>query len=343
MNEISLLEIDSELLAYLAVGANVLGSGGGGDPAYDLMIAQELCRSCGAPRLLPIDKLSATDLVVPVGFTGAPMVCMEKLPSGEEFVKLFSLVADHYRRPITAVVASEVGGSNALVPFAVASRLGLPVVDADMMGRAFPKISMTSCALDGMAPSPAFICDALGNSAVVYPRSYDELETMLRALTVAMGSSAAVVVFPMSGEEAKRSLFSDTLTEAIEMGRLLTQGDGDFYATYGALLLTEGVITDIDQQLTGGFLKGSAVVTTATKRCWRVHYQNEYLMVEEEGELRGSTPDVIIIFDRESGLPLPVERLRYGLRVEIALLEGRARWKTQEGLKLVGLQNFGYV
>ena len=39
-------------------------------------------------------------------------------------------------------MAGEVGGGNGLEPLVVASRLGLPAVDGDLMGRAFPELQV---------------------------------------------------------------------------------------------------------------------------------------------------------------------------------------------------------
>ena len=41
----------------------------------------------------------------------------------------------------------EVGGNNGFQPFLAASLLGLPVVDCDAMGRAFPQADMTTFAI----------------------------------------------------------------------------------------------------------------------------------------------------------------------------------------------------
>ena len=38
------------------------------------------------------------------------------------------------------VLSCEIGGGNGLEPLALGARLGLPVIDADLMGRAFPEL-----------------------------------------------------------------------------------------------------------------------------------------------------------------------------------------------------------
>ena len=42
----------------------------------------------------------------------------------------------------TALISNEIGGSNSVEPLIPAAMAGLPVVDADGMGRAFPEFQM---------------------------------------------------------------------------------------------------------------------------------------------------------------------------------------------------------
>lgn len=56
---------------------------------------------------------------------------------------------------LAAVMAGEVGGGNGVEPLVVGARLGLPVVDGDLMGRAFPELQASRCGLSQPAPSTA--------------------------------------------------------------------------------------------------------------------------------------------------------------------------------------------
>ena len=51
-------------------------------------------------------------------------------------------------------------------PIIVAGLAGLPVVDGDGMGRAFPEVQMTTFFIYGAQPSPAAIADEKGNVVV---------------------------------------------------------------------------------------------------------------------------------------------------------------------------------
>lgn len=51
-------------------------------------------------------------------------------------------LTDPEHRPLYAVMSCEIGGGNGLEPLAIGARMGLPIVDADFMGRAFPELQV---------------------------------------------------------------------------------------------------------------------------------------------------------------------------------------------------------
>ncbi|CUI15675.1 conserved hypothetical protein [Candidatus Protochlamydia naegleriophila] len=345
MKTLNIMTIGEAELEALAVGANVLGSGGGGDPAYDLLIAKENIGLYGPVPLLQVGDIDDQDLVVPIGYMGAPLVCLEKLPSGLEFPLLFELIQAHFKLSVAAILPFEIGGSNAMAPFSVAGRLGLPVLDADTFGRAFPEMHMSVCRLAGLSPSPAFIADSVGNHAVVSSQDDYQMERQLRALTTAMGASAAVCTYPMKGKQAKQTLIKGMLSLAIEIGKaVLAQGGislAELIRPWQGEVLFSGTLVDIDSRLEDSFLKGKAVVEKG-QQTWAIHYQNEFLAVEHNGSYLATTPTIITLFDEENGMPVPIERLRYGLSVSVCTFPAPVIWQTAAGLACVGPEVFGF-
>ena len=61
----------------------------------------------------------------------------------EMLIFLKSPSADPKSKGLYAVMSCEIGGGNGLEPLAIGARMGLPVVDADFMGRAFPELQVT--------------------------------------------------------------------------------------------------------------------------------------------------------------------------------------------------------
>lgn len=326
--------VQIEDLEALSLGATLLGSGGGGDPHPDLMRTKELFSKHGLCQIIDQETLADDDLVVPVAFMGAPLVSTEKLPSGRECLALLEMIKKHCQKEPKALVAAEIGGSNAFTALALGAMTGLPVLDGDTLGRAFPELHMSSCALHGIIPSPAFFADALGNSVVVHADSAKRLEFYARSLCEAMGSSVACALYLQSGAQAKKSLVANTLSQAIDLGRQILS------KTLKATHLGKGYLVDIQQEIQGGFLTGKVEIVGS--KHYEVVFQNEYLLARSDQEVLATTPDIIAILEQESGYPLAVERLKFGLAVEIVALPAPNIWQSKQALQIVGPQTFGY-
>ena len=73
-------QISSTQLDDIALGAAVLGTGGGGDPSIGMLMAQGTLRRRGPVDLLEPLDLADDDLVIPSAMMGAPTVMVEKIP-----------------------------------------------------------------------------------------------------------------------------------------------------------------------------------------------------------------------------------------------------------------------
>ena len=141
---------------------------------------------------------------------------------GNEIATAVRALEDHLRQKIYAIVIGEIGGGNALGPMVAALQLGLPVVDGDGMGRAFPELDMDTFMIYGAAPAPFVLADSHGNVAIFTRiRSAKQAEEFARRLTIEMGGSAALVMPVMTGAELKATVIRDTLSlaQAYRRGR----------------------------------------------------------------------------------------------------------------------------
>jgi DUF917 family protein len=73
-----------------------------------------------------------------------------------------------------------------------------------------------------------------------------------------------------------------------------------------------------------------------------VQFQNENLVAIKDGDIVCSVPDLISILDADTGLPITTEYLRYGYRVIAIGMPIHDKWRTPEGLKVIGPRYFGY-
>lgn len=91
----------------IALGAALLGAGGGGDPYIGKLLAIGAVKECGEVSLIDVDELSDDDVVVPVASVGAPTILTEKGVGSNEFTKLIDMVGSYYGKKITAIMPIE--------------------------------------------------------------------------------------------------------------------------------------------------------------------------------------------------------------------------------------------
>ena len=96
----------------LAIGATILGTGGGGDPYIGKLMAIQAIEEYGPVRLIDVEDVPDDELVIPTAMMGAPTVMLEKIPNGSELVKAFRAIEDFMGRKAAATISAEAGGLN---------------------------------------------------------------------------------------------------------------------------------------------------------------------------------------------------------------------------------------
>ena len=348
MREIGVGELED-----IALGAAVLGTGGGGDPYIGKLMARGVIQRRGPVRLIETGELADDDLVVPTAMMGAPTVMVEKIPKGDEIVDAFKALQAYLGgQPIRATMSIEAGGLNSTTPFTVAAELGIPLVDADGMGRAFPELQMVTPTLYGVSATPMAIADEKGNHAIINTIGNRWTETFARTLTVDMGCSAMIALYAMTGKQVKDGCVAGTISAVERIGRTIREAHTQHRdpieavrAVTGGAVIWRGKVADIERRTETGFARGEAAVAGLGEfegRTLRIAFQNEFLIARDGAETLVSVPDLITILDAETGQPITTEGLRYGFRVVVLGIPCDPRWRTEAGLKLVGPSYFGY-
>ncbi|GGZ02987.1 DUF917 domain-containing protein [Streptomyces poonensis] len=346
-------EITAEHLPDLARGAAVLGAGGGGDPYIGRLLAQRALGRHGPVALVGVDEIDDGALVIPTAFMGAPTVVLEKLPAGDELLAALRAVEELLGRRATHTVSLEAGGLNSMTPFVAAAEAGVPLIDADGMGRAFPELQMLLPTLGGVPASPMALADERGNAVVLRTADNVWAERLARASTVEMGCTAAVSLYVLTGRQVKDHMVPGTLSLCERVGRAVREARterGDPVAAAAAVLrgrlVFTGRISDVLRSTRGGFARGTARLAGLsgdTGATLELSFQNENLVAARDGEVVVSVPDLICVLDTDTGEPVTTETLRYGLRVSVLGAPCDPRWRSPEGLALAGPGYFGYA
>lgn len=332
----------------LARGAAVLGTGGGGDPYIGALLARQALTS-GDVTVAGLDEVPDDALVLFVAMMGAPTVMVEKLPSLAEVIEPVRALSVHLGRPITHIACAEVGGVNSTIPIAAAAALGLPLLDADGMGRAFPELQMVLPTLYGVTASPLAFSDEKGNTGVLQTVDNSWTERIARVACVEMGCSVMISGFSMSGSAARESLVSGSLSRCIEIGQRIAAARDEKTDPVAAVVgllggreLFDGKVVDVHRATTTGFARGRARIDGDGDATLTLQFQNEHLVAEADGTVLATTPDLIMVLDGESGEPITTEALRYGQRVRVIAAPADERWHSEAALAMVGPGYFGY-
>jgi uncharacterized protein len=341
--------LDPDALRALARGCAVLGAGGGGDTYLALLQALQATEDFGPAHLVDVDELPDDALIMPCGGIGATMVSIEKIENGDEGERLRDHLQYLTGRPVGALMASEIGGGNGVLPATWASRMGLPLVDADGMGRAFPEVPQVTMQLAGISPSPAVMTDERGNLVVFQAISGHWMERLERAAAVEFGGSASSTEFSLTAAQARTATVRNSVSLAIRIGEAVTDVTGSpvaaLIAEIGAFQLVTGKVSDVDRRVTSGFVRGSVVVEGLGEdagRLIRLELQNENLVALERGRILASVPDLISVLDSETADAIPTERIRYGQRVVVIAFPCDPVWRTDRGVAATGPRAFGY-
>jgi len=338
-----------DLLENLVIGSAILGSGGGGDPLYFYMMARYEIEKHGPVSLIGINDLKKDDFVLPVGFMGAPVAETEKIPSGREFFAVVNAFEKILKKNIDVVMPYEIGGINAFIPVIVAAQKGIPLLDADLMGRAFPEVQMTVCNLvEGMHSSTGVVADCLGNTVIIHANDSHTLEKFGRQATVAMGSIAAFGYYPILGQQAETFTIPKSISKAIAIGKLHRDAKKNGVSPLDAILklckgvhLGSGRVVDIDRFISKGFVNGKVVIEHQKDKI-EVIFQNEFLIAKYNDKIFATTPDILVLIEQETAVPITCESLQYGIKVDLVALPAPEIWTTPAGLALVGPRHFGY-
>jgi DUF917 family protein len=255
-------------------------------------------------------------------------------------------------KEIGAVMSIEIGGINSVLPFATGRELGLPVIDGDCMGRAYPEIQLVTLTLYGHSASPLAVADEHGNVAIVDTVDNTWAERIARPIAVEMGAISGGFGYPVTVRDLKEAAILGSVSFAERIGKAIRLAQVEHRDPVAAALdtadgfrLFSGRIIDVERRTQKGWALGETRIAGVDEFSGRemvIRFQNEHLVAIEDGEIVASVPDLIAILDTERGEPITTENLRYGFRVTVIGIPCDPKWRTPEGIALGGPRHFGY-
>ncbi len=335
------------------VGHGILGSGGGGDTRLPAFMVNDCIKNGKEIKIIPLENLADDATVICFGIMGSPSVCEEKLPSKEEMGNAILNLQNRLGKKIDAIVSVEIGGANGLLPLVAAAELGVPVVDADCMGRALPALDMVTPIIEEQIHKHIAALACGTGQQLIEAENAQQLEEKAREYTDKMGGVTFIAYMPMFGITAKKVCIPGTHSIAEKIGSIFNNNKnaGSMMNILNNYLKTteykeikeefNGRIGDLKLAVKNAYSVGGVVCANDHGEEVEVIFKNEYLKLRKKlnsGNYQDLTtaPDLIVIADQETMRPISCGQLKYGQRVRILSLKAPSQLLKEKAEKVVG-------
>lgn len=344
--------IQKKDVPYIAIGAKMLSCGGGGDPKTIEYIIRSVMDETEGILVKTIDELSE-DWIVPVGIAGSPILFSEDPPGLDAPASVLSAYGEIACRKAEAVISFEIGGVNALTPLLFALRTGLPVVDGDGMGRAFPELHMTTYALHGIPIQP--MAAQSGETLLQIGERVLQEQAICRLKEMWLQHSGYVLLacYGGRGSSIRPAIIPGTLKLALQLGRATESGSyserlntiGQVFTNsmYGSpSYIALGYVSKVARWFERGSLVGSCHISGKDAyggKSVQISFQNEFLSLHSDGEAIVGSPDLILLLDYYSLLPKLASELQEGDMVHVLTVPAPSVLRTKGMLRLLEQQS----
>ena len=333
-------KLNKKDLDSLVTGTSIFSTGGGLPVAEMTSQYKNLINQKRFPSLMSVDELRDGGFVCTaygVGSTAdAQNIDIKTLAQ-----KAFREFSNISKQKISAIVPGEVGGeTTALV---LGALLDIPILDADLVGgRAVPNIEMDVFTLNDIPLTPIVVASDGGKVLIISEKiSAQEIERQVREFVSTNGKSGLLVGYGISGKQAKKILPKNTISRSAETGKNL-KGDSaeQLSRLLGARYIGPGMITKSSLQSIDGFVQGEIEITSLHNTLYAVRVKNEFISLQNNGDVIGAVPDSILIVDTEQLQGVHSSSVKLGMSVNIYLLPGMKMWKSKRGLEIMGPEAF---
>jgi DUF917 family protein len=327
---------DAAWLRALVYGGAVLGGGGGGSLDAGLASARAALR-LGVPRIVPLARLDPAAVVATLSAVGSAGQMPGTALDEGHFGRAIDIFQPFAQCRIDGFIASEVGPQAVTYGLRESACTGVPVVDAPANGRAHPLFAMgslglhlrssrthTTVAVGGRKGSPTYIEMAVRTNVARAGR-------MVRDRAARDRIPLAVVRNPVPAAYLSEHAAVGGLEFAHRVGCVLlarlAYGPHAVLAALTALMggriLAKGRVASADVSEQKGFTIGQVVIALGRGQGLAIAVCNEFIAVIDRGRSVATFPDLIALFDDETGLPLASTDATAGRPVAIFVVPRR--------------------
>ena len=332
--------IDLEKGLNILYGGWFLGGGGGGSIGGGRNVLDAVLAG-GGIRVCSIDEIDPGASVLTGSLVGSPSRGGAGVTT-DQCRRAYELYARYTGAKVGAFIANEAGAHSITNGWIAALATGLPVVDAACNGRAHPTGVMGAMGLDRISDHKT-VQIAVGGEGSEYVElcesgSIGATSRLVRDASVLCGGFITVLRNPVSAAYAKENAAVGAVSMCERIGRAIREKEGSGVAVAealsgacGAAVLAEGTVTGCALESVRGFDVGRVTIGTDAE----ITFWNEYMTAETHGDRKATFPDLIMLLDRKSGLPICSAAVREGMEVLLItvpkekLLLGRAMFQPE--------------
>ena len=356
-------------LEFIRIGTYILGCGGGGTPYPIFLEMRNMLRDGAKVRVINLHDApryaKGEGKFITVGFAGSPTVADEQL-QGHELSDAAKAMFEYLDSRPDGVFPLEIGGGNGFKGMycGASSQLDIPVIDADLMGRAYPThAQILPCALkDDLYLKTTSVSDGNGNDFLITGAQSDlYVEKMMRAALAEIGAHVGVVNVPMSSTDLVDYTVHHSLSTAWRIGRAVRIARQKFEIEKLPERIIESVggpvtgrkifagkIVGIEKKLFKGHVYGEVMIENEEKDKMVIPFKNENIVAKvqksgsETWETVCSVPDLISVCDACNGEAVGTPEYRYGIMVFVLAFSPSDLWiSTQKAMDTGGPKFFG--
>jgi DUF917 family protein len=197
------------------------------------------------------------------------------------------------------------------------------------------------------------LAEPSGQVLVLAGGSAADVERAARSFLAAAGGWAVLALAPLPAGELPGVALRGTVSAALALGRqaLSVGAEPDAAAlaeATGGRILALGRAIEVARRAgparhgRTGFARGSVTVRDhASQALLRLEMENEYLLALRDGVVVATTPDVLAVLDRRTGVPISCDEVRRGVEVAVLQLPAPGFWLDPAVLPVIRPRAYG--
>ncbi|MCQ1529011.1 DUF917 domain-containing protein [Lutispora saccharofermentans] len=318
------MKLNKEMLKYALVGGTILGGGGGGSKELG-EASGSIALDYGDLNLTDISEVPDDTLIVTTSAVGAP-AAVDKYVKPRDYVRTMEVLQENTGFKIGGIITNENGGAATINGWIQAAILNIPLIDAPCNGRAHPTGTMGSMGLNNVSGFISYQAYAGGNPNLgnrvegFISGDIFKASTMVRQAAVQAGGLVAVARNIVDAKYVKENGAIKGISHAIETGKRFYKGletsPRDAIEAVAEFLngeiVAEGVVYGFELVTKGGFDVGKINIDGIEMTFW-----NEYMTLEHGNKRLYTFPDLIMSFDKASGMPITTAEIKKGMNIAI--------------------------